>query len=76
MPLDVLHGAAGLRLHDVPEGRAATSCCAVRDGEVAAGVVAVHEYGDVVDLAGAVGAVGRQHELAVGRDVECYLDSI
>ena len=76
MPLDVLDGAAGLRRHDVAEDRAVERRRAVGDGKVAPRLVAVEEQGDVEDLAGAVGAVRRQLQFAVGRNVERYFDGV
>jgi len=52
-PLDVLHGAARLRVHDVAQAGVVGRGGAIGDGEVAARDVTVEEYADVVDLAGA-----------------------
>ena len=65
-PLDVLHGAAGLREHDVAQARIVGGGGAVGDGEVAARVVAGKEDVDEVDLRWAVLGVGGQGEAAVG----------
>ena len=75
-PLDVLHGAAGLREHDVAQAGIVGRGGAVGDGEVAPRVVAGQEDGDVVDLGGAALGVGREGEAAVGGDVEGDFDEV
>lgn len=65
-PLDVLHGAAGLREHDVAQTGVVGRGGAVGDGEVAARVVAGEEDVDVVNLRRAVFGVRWEGEAAVG----------
>jgi hypothetical protein len=65
-PLDVLHGASGLREHDVAQTGVVGRCGAVGDGEVAARIVAGEEDVDVVDLRRAVFGVRGEGEAAVG----------
>lgn len=49
-PLDVLHGASGLREHDVAQAGIVRSGRCIGDGEVLARVVTVEEDGDIVYL--------------------------
>lgn len=66
----MLHRAAVLLRHDVPEGVAVVVLVRVREGEVTPRGVAVEEDADVVYAARAVISVGRQVQLAVRRYVE------
>lgn len=69
-PVEVLHRAAGLLQHNVAQGGIVLRRRAVGNGKVAARLVAGEEDGDVEDVGRALGVVGRQGHLAVGRHVQ------
>jgi hypothetical protein len=75
-PLHMLDCAPRLHGHDGAQTAVACGRGAVADREVAASVVAVQEYGDVVDRARAIVRIRRQAQLAVGGEVERHLESI
>jgi hypothetical protein len=65
-PLDVLHGATRLLVHDIAQAGVVGRGGAVGDGEIATCDVAGEEDVDVVDHGRAVVGVRRELEAAIG----------